>query len=147
VWLHCGGYFQYKATQAPIRIEAEKYNSTGGYWTVAPEETIPGVLRTQTYMYRFDPKDWVKYSNINLSGKSKISFNIASRVNGGGIEVRTGSPTGNVLGKLVTANADASLLKYSTQTIPITTVNGVFDIYLVGVDTYEVGRIDWIELK
>jgi hypothetical protein len=147
VWLHCGGYFQYKSSAAPVRIEAENFSATGGYWTVTGQETVPGALKTATYIYRFDPRDWVKFTGVNFTGKTKIDFNISPRTVGGIIEIRTGSSTGPLIGTLNTINADSTLTKYTVQSASLTPTSGVQDLYLVSTNTYEVGRIDWIELK
>jgi hypothetical protein len=149
VWLNCNGYFQYNiSTKASANsIQAEKFVSMGGTVAVAPQEKTPGVLVTPTYIYRFDPKDWVRYDGVNLSGKSRIDFYMSPRSQGGKLEIRNGSTTGALLGTLTTNSTDSTLTNYSLQSANIASVTSPVNLYLVGVNMYEIGRIDWFEAK
>ena len=40
--------------------------------------------------------DWTAYNNIDVTNLDSIRFNMNVTVNGGSIEVRVGSPTGNI---------------------------------------------------
>ncbi len=41
--------------------------------------------------------DWTSYNNIDLSNVDSMKFNLSIATNGGSIEVRLGSPTGNII--------------------------------------------------
>jgi Carbohydrate binding module (family 6)/Family of unknown function (DUF6298) len=133
-------------TQA-IKVEAESYNQTGGNVIVKPQETVAGVLKTATYIYRLDPGDWVKYAGIDLTGKTKIDLYMAPRASAGQVEIRTGSQTGVLIGKVTTDIGDNTMQTYKIQSATLSPIAGVQDVYVVGSNYYDIGRIDWLEFK
>lgn len=54
--------------------------------------------------------DWTAYNNIDVTNLDSIRFNMNVTVNGGSIEVRVGTPTGNILAsrKIESVQQDAS---------------------------------------
>ena len=78
-----------------------------------------------------DNNDWISYRPYHLSGATRFTARVASAGAGGTIEVRTGSPTGTLLGTATVANT-GGWETYADVTAPLTNVpTGSTPLYLV----------------
>jgi hypothetical protein len=87
--------------------------------------------------------NWVEYSNVNFgSGVSKVTFQFAvtAPYAGNKIVLRLDSPTGKIVGTLVT-KATASWSTYTAQSTAITGATGVHKLYLCMVGNGPMGNI------
>ncbi|MBO4207873.1 ThuA domain-containing protein [Micromonospora echinofusca] len=80
-------------------VQAEAFSSANG---VSPY-TKTGANGGQTLGY-VDPGDWSAYNGLDLTGVTSFRSRIVSGGPGGTITVRTGSPTGPVLGSVAVPN-------------------------------------------
>jgi hypothetical protein len=81
------------------RIEAESFSSQFGTQNVADANATGGFR-----VGFIDNNDWLGFADVNASGRTGITARVASGGTGGQIQVRTGSPTGPVLGTVNVAN-------------------------------------------
>jgi hypothetical protein len=84
---------------ASSRVQAESFSSQSGTQTVTDPNAHGGVK-----VGYIDSGDWVGYANVNPSGQTLFTARVASGGPGGTIQVRTGSPTGPVLGSVTVPN-------------------------------------------
>ncbi|WP_433312897.1 ThuA domain-containing protein [Micromonospora chersina] len=80
-------------------VQAEAFSSASG---VTPF-TKAGANGGQTLGY-IDPGDWAAYQGLDLTGVTSFRARVVSGGPGGAIQVRTGSPTGTVLGQVAVPN-------------------------------------------
>ncbi|MEU5527096.1 ThuA domain-containing protein [Micromonospora chersina] len=80
-------------------VQAEAFSSASG---VTPF-TKAGANGGQTLGY-VDPGDWAAYQGLDLTGVTSFRARVVSGGPGGAIQVRTGSPTGSVLGQVAVPN-------------------------------------------
>ncbi|MFG3582183.1 ThuA domain-containing protein [Micromonospora chersina] len=118
-------------------VQAEAFSSASG---VTPF-TKAGANGGQTLGY-VDPGDWAAYQGLDLTGVTSFRARVVSGGPGGTIQVRTGSPTGTVLGQVAVPNtgswttfADVSTaltgVPSGSQTVWLTftgTGSGLFDV-------------------
>ena len=110
------------AINARSRIEAESYVAAGGT-----------VVRGATNIGSLDAREWVKYGPIDFgAGVSSFTARLAVSASaaGGLIEIRTGGPTGTLLGALRTTST-GGWSTYAEQRASVASVTGVHDVYLV----------------
>lgn len=87
--------------------------------------------------------NWVEYSNIDFgSGVSTltIQFAVANAFAGGQIILRLDSPTGPVIGKLVTTGT-GSWATYTAQTTAISGATGIHNLYLCFAGQGAMGNV------
>ncbi|MFI7607903.1 ThuA domain-containing protein [Micromonospora sp. NPDC049366] len=82
-----------------VTVQAEAFSSTNGTSVVGKTGANGG----QTIGY-IDPGDWAAYNGVNVGGTTSFRARIVSGGPGGTIQVRTGSPTGTVLGSVAVPN-------------------------------------------
>jgi hypothetical protein len=81
------------------RVQAESFSSQSGTQKVTDANARGGVK-----VGFVDSGDWVGFANVNPSGQTLFTARVASGGSGGTIAVRTGSPTGPVLGSMTVPN-------------------------------------------
>ncbi|GHJ52221.1 glycosyl hydrolase [Nonomuraea sp. TT08I-71] len=86
-------------TTGNTTVQAEAFSSASG---VTPF-TKAGANGGQTLGY-VDPGDWAAYQGLDLTGVTSFRARVVSGGPGGAIQVRTGSPTGTVLGQVAVPN-------------------------------------------
>src|SRR5690606_30062772 len=90
--------------------------------------------------------DWVKYANVNFQdGASAVNIRAASDTTGGTIELRTGSPTGSLIGTVEISNTGGwQTWQTFTGNVEVT---GVHDLYLVfaGDSNHDLMNVNWFE--
>lgn len=178
-WIDCPGYLRFQITPSPspivttstptpsptavsqsLTIEAENFVSTGGKVVVSAQETKPGVLIRDGYIYRFDPEDFVTYhlgAGRSLSDYSSITLLMKPRNTGGRIELRNGRNGGVLFGTFNGfSNAGLTQTAWQAQTIglnppsliPTVPDPSVYEyLTLRALDMYEVGYIEKIVLR
>ncbi|GAB3069055.1 lectin [Micromonospora schwarzwaldensis] len=118
-------------------VQAEAFSSASGVSAFAKAGANGG----QTLGY-VDPGDWAAYQNLDLTGVTSLRARVVSGGAGGAIQVRTGSPTGPLLGQVAVPNtggwttfADVSAalsgVPSGTQTVYLTFTgsgSGLFDV-------------------
>ncbi|WNM37244.1 lectin [Micromonospora halotolerans] len=80
-------------------VQAEAFSSASG---VTPF-TKAGANGGQTLGY-VDPGDWAAYQGLDLTGVTALRARVVSGGPGGTLQLRTGSPTGTVLGQVAVPN-------------------------------------------
>ncbi|MFI6132135.1 ThuA domain-containing protein [Micromonospora sp. NPDC051141] len=80
-------------------VPAEAFSSASGVSAFAKAGANGG----QTLGY-VDPGDWAAYQNLDLTGVTSLRARVVSGGPGGTIGVRTGSPTGTLLGQVAVPN-------------------------------------------
>ncbi|MEU4480640.1 lectin [Micromonospora sp. NPDC023966] len=118
-------------------VQAEAFSSASG---VTPF-TKAGANGGQTLGY-VDPGDWAAYQGLDLTGVTALRARVVSGGPGGTLQLRTGSPTGTVLGQVAVPNtgswttfADVTTalagVPSGSQTVYLTfagTGTGLFDV-------------------
>ncbi|HEV8378952.1 MAG TPA: carbohydrate-binding protein [Tepidisphaeraceae bacterium] len=120
-------------TSTSLKVQAESATALGG------------ITRTLSNLSYVDAGDWAQYKGLNLgSGVTRFTVNIAvSDVNAGRqIQIRQGSTTGKILGTLTVASTGGYGV-FKEQSIAITGISGIQDIYLTFSGGYGVGNIDY----
>nr|WP_324187071.1 ThuA domain-containing protein [Actinokineospora alba] len=97
-------------------VQAEKYTTASGVQPFTKTGAHDG--RTLGYV---DPGDWAAYDSVDLTGVHAFRARVVSGGPGGTIEVRTGSPTGRVLGSVAVPNTGG----WNTFAEVRTALNGV----------------------
>ena len=94
-------------------------------------------------------KSYVVFNNIDLSSISSATFQAFSSVgvtSGGKMEIRTGSPTGEVIGEAMIPNGSMKPIS-----VTLKSQEGKHDLYLVFTNAENKGKplfaVDWIEFK
>ncbi|HYE17326.1 MAG TPA: carbohydrate-binding protein [Tepidisphaeraceae bacterium] len=95
-----------------------------------------------------DTGDYAGYHNVNFgtAGATRFDVNVAvpAAFAGKKIVVRLGSPTGTVVGRL-TVKSTGAWGAYQTQSVAITRVTGVQNVYLTFEGGAGVGNVGWFK--
>ncbi|MEO3850325.1 ThuA domain-containing protein [Streptomyces sp. B8F3] len=97
-------------------VQAESFSAADG---VQPYDKA-GANGGQTLGY-VDPGDWARYDGLDLTGATGFRARVVSGGPGGTLQVRTGSPTGPILGSVAVPNTGG----WSTFTEVSTTLSNV----------------------
>ena len=120
---------------ARVAIEAESFDLQGG----------GGVVKTETNIGSLDDGDWVKYASVDFgAGVTTFTARLALPATAAGrrIEIRTGGPTGTLLGVLTTV-ATGGWSVFADQRVALTNpTTGVHNLYLVFRGGNGVGVLD-----
>jgi hypothetical protein len=104
-----------------------------------------GVSKISGGVASVDSGDWIKFSNVNFGSNGATKFDLRVAVPrslaGKTIQVRTGSPTGTVLGSITTRATDG-WHDYDPMTTSIRRTTGVKDIYLTFSGGGRIGNLD-----
>ncbi|WP_214417026.1 ThuA domain-containing protein [Sphaerisporangium fuscum] len=113
-----------------VTTQAESYSSVSG----AQPFTKAGANNGRTLGY-IDPGDWSGYAGLNVGGATSFRARVVSGGPGGQIQIRTGSPTGTVLGTVNVPNT-GGWDTFATVSTPLTGVPaGTADVYLTYTGT------------
>lgn len=127
---------------ATVKIEAETFSSQFGVQNEPTTDTGGG--QDVGYIHN---GDYTVYNNINLTGVTSIDIRLASNNVGGSVEVRTGSPTGPLLGT-VTVGYTGGWQVWTTKSATLVGADGIQTLYLV----YKGGahvlfNVNWFQLN
>lgn len=108
-------------------IEAENYSVQSGLSVSATADAGGGSKIGST-----DNNDYAGYNNVNFGsgGVSAIEVRYATVNTNGTLEIRSGSPTGTLLGSILLPST-GSWSVFNTVSIPVTGASGVKNVYLV----------------
>ena len=108
---------------------------------------MSGIVNEGTNIGYIQNGDWAMYRDIDLSCASSLEVMASSQTNGGTIEVRLGSVTGDLIGS-VDVSGTGSWATYDTSSVNLESVSGTHDVYLVftGGNGY-LFNIDWLEFS
>lgn len=132
------------STPSPTPIPASQVVIQGESAT-----SLGGITRTSKDLSNVDSGDWALFAGVNFgSGLSTFTVNlaVADAYAGKQIQIRVGSPTGQIIGTLTTRGT-GSWGNYQAQSTSIQTTTGVQDIYLTFSGGYGVGNIDSIQFS
>ena len=117
-------------------IEAEDFDSMSG---VVDEGENVGYIQDG---------DWAMYRDIDLTCAASIDVSASSRYDGGDIEVRLGSSTGELIATVTVASTGSWTSWETSSANLISSVSGDQDVYLVftGGSGY-LFNLDWIEFS
>ncbi|WP_406684432.1 carbohydrate-binding protein [Seonamhaeicola sp. MEBiC1930] len=96
-----------------------------------------------------NPGDWVKFSNIDLTGKKSINARTASIYNGGYIEVYLNQINGTLIGTIPVTNS-GGWQNWQTNSVDLSSfTDGVYDIYFVfkGTRTGYLFNVNWFSFS
>ena len=121
-----------------LRLEAEDADDEGG--------TQVEQYNDSSYNVGFiNNNDWLKFKGINLTDVKIITGHVASRFQGGDIEVRLGNTSGILIGTLSILNTGENH-DYEFFETSIDAVSGIHDVYFVfkGGSGF-LFNVDWLE--
>ncbi|MFF3403631.1 ThuA domain-containing protein [Streptomyces sp. NPDC002659] len=110
---------------APATVQAEAYSSADG---VSPF-TKAGAHGGQT-LGHIEAGDWARYDGLAVNGKTGFSARVVSGGPGGTLQVRTGSPTGPILGSVAVPNTGDWSTFQDVSTNLSDVPAGTADVYL-----------------
>jgi glucose/arabinose dehydrogenase/type 1 glutamine amidotransferase len=113
-----------------VTVQAESYSSASG---VQPF-TKAGANGGQTLGF-IDPGDWAGYDNVNVGGATSFRARVASGGPGGQIQIRTGSPTGTILGTVNVPNTGGWQSFADVSTTLTGVPAGIANVYLTFTGT------------
>jgi arabinoxylan arabinofuranohydrolase len=132
------GVSQVEGLNPYVRVEAETINAQQG---VKTETCTNGGLNVTNVKNG----DWIKITGVDFGkkGAKKFNISIASTGNDNTVELRLGSPTGKVVGKLAVPNTSNSQT-WKTISCNVDGAIGLQDLYITlnGSETPEV-NMDW----
>ncbi len=122
------------------RLEAEDYDAMSGIQTEASSEGTDNVGWINN-------TDSIMFKDINLTGAQSIDARVACDYQGGDIEIRLGSETGQLLGTLTVVNTGGNQT-YETVSTNLSSVSGVHDVYFVfkGGNGY-LYNVNWLQFS
>ena len=118
------------APPADQTIQAESFSAVQGAQAFAKA----GANNGQTLGY-IDPGDWSAYNAVNLTGVTTFRARVVSGGPGGTIQVRTGSPTGTILGSVAVPNTGSWTTFANVQTGLTGVPSGNQNLYLTYTGT------------
>jgi hypothetical protein len=155
--LAVGATYSYRV-KATNSFGSSAYNSTSGdrIWRATTRVGHPANTTIQAEAYQLqnnslnnwlyglsglDDGDWVMYSDVALNGVTSLNMTLATPNSGNTIEVRTGSPTGTLLGTLNIAST-GDYGTYATQSVNLSGASGTANVYLVFRGGYGIANLD-----
>ncbi|XMO85393.1 carbohydrate-binding protein [Algibacter sp. AS12] len=122
-------------------IEAECYSTMEGVTTEASTEGTDNLTSIEN-------GDWLKFESVDLSeGVTQFSARVSTNTVGGNIELRTGSPTGTLVGTLAVTNT-GGLQNWDTITTNISELSGTQDLYFVfSGASGTLFNVNWFQLQ
>lgn len=96
-------YFEIEKTDGSVhRYDATQYSAS------APGITVGSGMGTEEQVRSIDDGTWTAYDNVDITGIENITVGLNIPTEGGIVEIRTGSPDGNLVGRIeATASSGA----------------------------------------
>ena len=108
-------------------------------------DAMEGILSDGNAVGYADAGDWVKYSDLDF-GTGAAAFEVRIAVDpsyaGQQIQIRLDGTAGQLIGTHTVAST-GGWGTYQTQSVAVTSVSGVHDLYLLFVGGDGVGNLDW----
>ncbi|WP_406387380.1 ThuA domain-containing protein [Streptomyces sp. NBC_00887] len=114
-----------KDLSATTAVQAESYSEASGVSSFSKAGANSG----QTLGY-IDPGDWARYDGIALTGATGFKARVVSGGPGGTLQVRTGSPTGPILGSVAVPNTGGWSTYQDVSTTLSNVPAGTGNVYL-----------------
>ena len=133
-----GGVYGDERSTSFLRLEAEDADDEAGTQVEQYNDT--------SYNVGFiNNNDWLKFEDINLTDVKILTGHVASRFQGGDIEVRLGSTSGTLIGTMHIVNTGENQ-DYELFEASINKVSGIHDVYFVftGGSGF-LFNVDWLE--
>jgi hypothetical protein len=112
--------------EGDVTVQAESWTEANGVDTYSHAPAHGG-----TILGYVNPGDWAAYDGVDLTGVTRFTARVASPNPSGGFEIRTGSPTGPVLGSVTVPNT-GGWESYADVSTPLVNVpSGSVKLYLV----------------
>jgi type 1 glutamine amidotransferase len=111
-------------------IQAESYSAASGVQPFNKASAHNG----QTLGY-IDPGDWARYDGLTIGGATGFKARVVSGGSGGTLQVRTGSPSGPILGSMTVPNTGGWESFQDVSTSLTNVPSGTADIYLTFTGT------------
>ncbi|XVQ87789.1 ThuA domain-containing protein [Microbispora siamensis] len=112
--------------EGDVTVQAESWTEANGVDTYPHAPAHGG-----TVLGFVNPGDWAAYDGVDLTGVTRFTARVASPNPSGGFEIRTGSPTGPVLGSVTVPNT-GGWESYADVSTALTNVpSGTVKLYLV----------------
>jgi cytochrome c len=126
------------------RIEADQNDGLSG-----PTKLSSGGCTAKFCLGAINHGHSVKFSNVNLIGSRSVTFRASSGNVGGKIELRAGSPTGDLLGAVDIPNTGGWDMWVEEVTPLAGTATGRTDIFVVFVNPGKSGlmNLDWLQFN
>jgi parallel beta-helix repeat protein len=126
----------------PVPVTLAGWVAAESYTTQAGTQKVNNInARDGVQVGYIDNGDWLAYAGTNVSGKTGFTARVASGSQGGTIQIRTGSPTGPILGSLTVPHTGG----YNTFTelsTPINPGTGALQLVFTGSGTGGLLDID-----
>ena len=132
-------FLQPKVTQAQTR------DGQSGTTTAPTSDPVGGVQDVTS----IDHGDYIFFSRLNLAGIQSIQFRVSAAGVGGNIEIRQGSPTGNLLGTAVVTNTGSTYRDFGATSLQ-NVLPGSNDLYFVftrAPGATDLFRLNWINFR
>ena len=96
-------YFEIEKTDGKVtRYDATKYTAS------APGITVGSGMGTEEQVRSIDDGSWTAYDNIDITDIENITVGLNIPTEGGIVEIRTGSPDGNLIGRIEATKASGA---------------------------------------
>lgn len=139
----CG---EFAGGTAPLRFEAEcAHGASEGDCNGAREGSQSGTELENggTSVGYVEPGDWLQFSDVDLTGHTRLTVRYAKGVPDGSLEVRVDGPTGTLIGQISPPPTDG-WTSWSEVDIPLDATTGSHDLYVVaaGSGTAGIANLD-----
>ncbi len=111
-------------------IEAERATTTRGTQVESKPDPASTAGASITALAFIENGDHAAFSPVRLDGLAAIRFRCSSATNGGSIEIRLGSPIGDLIG-IAAIPSTSSWTTWTDIEAPIVSPGGTHDLYLV----------------
>jgi hypothetical protein len=143
-------YYRVRADDSPFSAVTSAQTDWGKGTVLQAENysAMKGISNYGSGIGSLDTGDWVRLSNFDFGNGVKQFYANIGLINGNTgrkIEIRTGSPTGKLLGTL-NVKPTGGWEKKTIQSTAISGATGVQDLYLVFKGGSGVGSLDWYKL-
>ena len=108
---------------------------------------VSGLTTTGGYLGSLDNGDWARFDSVDFgtTGATRVALGVAAASGWGGkqIQIRTGSPTGTIVG-ILTVTATGGWTTVVSQSTTVAKLTGVQTIYLTASGGSGVGNLFWL---
>jgi glucose/arabinose dehydrogenase len=115
-----------RALLQPKHKQAEFFTTQSGTRTIAQSGAESGKR-----IGDISNDDWVMFDPMSLQGITSVSYRVSSPVGGGSIELRAGSPTGQLLASSAVPNTGGWDVYQATTPVDVTALAGTHKLYMV----------------
>ncbi len=125
------------------RVQAEEFDT---FSNVAQQQPHDGGA---AFVSSIKHGSFISLKNIDLSGITQLTYQVAASGTGGTIEVRVGSPTGKVVSTATVAPSSDNSSGWRPVTAPVTAPTGVNELFFVFKNEQAKDRslmnLDWVQ--